>query len=357
VAAAAVFLATLGVWTTPAAAAPARSPKPPLTPGQFHWHPNRAPAGPVVVLVSVPDQMAYVYRNGIEIGVTTVSTGGPGHATPTGVFTILQKETMHYSNLYANEPMPYMERLTWGGVCLHAGGLPGYPSSHGCVHLPLEFAKDLYGITSSGTTVVIADANSAPVDVLHPTVLEPMDLPGGRHPTPLELEPGETFAWDPERSPTGPLTILISEADQRVYVYRNGVRIGEAPIRIEDAHPPLVHSVYTMLQGPAAGGQRTVDGRPAHRWMRVNLDAPNGAVAVPDPEERVHMPKAFAAALYDALVPGTTLLIVNHAATPDTTAGPGFVVLQSGAEAQRRAGADVRAAPSVRPRHGARSLR
>src|SRR5262249_4859628 len=207
------------VGSTVAATPVAPAPKAPLTPGQFSWHPDRAPDGPVVVLVNVPGQMAYVYRDGIRIGTSTVSTGRPGHATPTGVFTILQKETMHHSNLYDSAPMPYMERLTWGGVCLHAGGLPGYPSSHGCVHLPLEFAKLLYGVPARGTTVVIADTNPAPHDVLHPTVLEPTDLPGAvREPT-LAVEPGEKFAWDPNLAPEGPLAILISEPDQRVYVY------------------------------------------------------------------------------------------------------------------------------------------
>lgn len=312
-----------------AVAAPTPRAKAPLTPGQFTWHPERAPQGPVVVIVNVTDQMAYVYRNGVRIGQSTVSTGRPGHATPTGVFTILQKETMHHSNLYDSAPMPFMERLTWGGVCLHAGGLPGYPSSHGCVHLPLAFAKLLYGVTDRGTTVVIADASSAPADVLHPSLLEPADTPGRTPPAALVATPGQDFAWDPSRAPDGPLTVLVSEADRRVYVYRNGIEIGAAPMQIEDANPPLVHAVYTMLQGTAASPSPLVPGRPAHRWMRVDLPAPDGALASDDPNERIHLPPAFAAALYDTLTPGTTLLVTNRAVTPETTSGPGFVVMQA----------------------------
>ncbi len=303
--------------------------KTPLAAGKFTWHPERSPSGPVVIIVNVPDQMAYVYRNGVRIGTSTVSTGRPGHSTPTGVFTILQKETMHHSNLYDSAPMPYMERLTWGGVCLHAGGLPGYPSSHGCVHLPPQFAKLLYGVTERGTTVVIADANSAPSDVLHPTILAPADLPGTAQQPELQPTPGETYAWDPSLAPEGPLSVLVSQADQRVYVYRNGMRIGDAPIRIEDANPPLVHAVYTMPAGTGAGQSILMPGKPAHRWMRLDLPAPSGALATPDPGEHVHMPKAFAAALYDALTPGTTLMVTNREATPETTSGPGFVVMQS----------------------------
>jgi lipoprotein-anchoring transpeptidase ErfK/SrfK len=121
-----------------------------LKPGQFVWDPERAAAGPMVIVVSLPDQLVYVYRNGIRIGVSTCATGRPGHATPTGVFTILQKDVDHHSSLYHNAPMPFTERLTWSGVALHAGDLPGYPDSHGCVHLPLEFSKLLFHETRLG---------------------------------------------------------------------------------------------------------------------------------------------------------------------------------------------------------------
>ena len=117
-----------------------------LKPGQFIWMGNAIDAGPVVMVVSINEQHAYVYRNGILIGATTVSTGRPGHQTPTGVFTVLQKQEEHRSTIYNGAAMPYMERLTWGGIALHAGGLPGYPESHGCVHLPSEFAKLLYSV-------------------------------------------------------------------------------------------------------------------------------------------------------------------------------------------------------------------
>ncbi|MBN8998583.1 MAG: L,D-transpeptidase family protein, partial [Rhizobiales bacterium] len=136
-----------------------------LKPGDYTWHPERSPSGPVVVVVSLPDQLTFVYRNGIRIAVSTCSTGKPGHETPTGVFTILQKDRDHHSSLYNDASMPNTERLTWSGVCLHAGGLPGYPSSHGCVHLPLEFSALLFGITTLGTVVIIAGQHDQPADV------------------------------------------------------------------------------------------------------------------------------------------------------------------------------------------------
>ncbi len=124
-----------------------------LEPGQFVWQPERATEGAVEIVVSVPLQRAYVYRGGILIGVSTVSTGRQGHETPTGSFAILEKRREHYSNLYNNAPMPFMQRLTWDGIALHAGEIPGRPASHGCVRLPLAFARHLFAVTQVGAAV------------------------------------------------------------------------------------------------------------------------------------------------------------------------------------------------------------
>ena len=139
-----------------------------LAVGDFVWEPERSPGGPILIVVSVPEQVAYVYRNGIRIARTSVSTGRPGHPTPTGVFDILEKEKDHVSTIYKGAEMPWMERLTWTGIAMHAGDLPGYPDSHGCVRLPLEFSKLLYTVTTKGGTVIIADQHSAPRETVHP---------------------------------------------------------------------------------------------------------------------------------------------------------------------------------------------
>ena len=161
----------------PAPAIPVEEPSPvaALEPGEFLWHPEVSPSGPVVVIVSLPEQRAHVYRNGLRIGVSTVSSGKPGHSTPTGTYPILQKRVEHYSNLYDDAPMPYMQRLTWGGIALHAGRNPGYPASHGCIRLPREFAELLYDVTSHGTTVVVADETSHSADVVWPGTKSPVD--------------------------------------------------------------------------------------------------------------------------------------------------------------------------------------
>ncbi|MFL9840394.1 L,D-transpeptidase family protein [Sphingomonas sp. ST-64] len=128
--------------------------------GQWTWLEDAAyqragGASGVTILVSLPGQVAYVYRDGILIAASTVSTGKKGKGTPAGEFTILQKRVHHRSNLYSNAPMPFMQRLTWDGIALHAGSLPGYPASHGCIRFPREFAKRLYEITELGTAVSV----------------------------------------------------------------------------------------------------------------------------------------------------------------------------------------------------------
>ena len=155
----------------PAAPAPAVSPNleaeaAALRPGEFVWRPELAAQGAVELVVSIPLQRAYVYRGGVLIGVTTVSTGRSGHPTPTGTFPITQKRRQHFSNLYANAPMPFMQRLTNDGIALHAGHIPGHPASHGCVRLPLAFARALFEATSVGTSVHITDRSHAPAEAL-----------------------------------------------------------------------------------------------------------------------------------------------------------------------------------------------
>lgn len=109
----------------------------------------------VLIVVSIPSQRLYVFKDGEEWGSTTVSTGRRGHGTPAGTFTILQKHVKHRSRTYNNASMPYMQRLTWGGVALHAGRVTGAPASHGCIRLPWDFARQLYALTNPASTSVV----------------------------------------------------------------------------------------------------------------------------------------------------------------------------------------------------------
>ncbi len=133
--------------------------------------------GPLTLVVSIRDQKLTVYSGTEQIVRVPVSTGQRGHETPTGIFSVIQKARVHYSNLYDSVPMPFMQRLTWSGVAMHAGHLPGYPASHGCVRMPRDFAPRLYDMTRMGARVIIAQTDVVPVALDHPllTALAPAE--------------------------------------------------------------------------------------------------------------------------------------------------------------------------------------
>jgi lipoprotein-anchoring transpeptidase ErfK/SrfK len=137
-----------------------------LDAGEFVWRPELAPTGNVEIVVSLPQQRAYIYRANTLIGVTTVSTGRPGHRTPTGRFPIMEKHRTHFSSIYDSAPMPFMQRLTMGGIALHAGQIPNYPASHGCVRLPYAMAQNLFGVTQVRTVVHIVTSAPTPQTAL-----------------------------------------------------------------------------------------------------------------------------------------------------------------------------------------------
>ena len=126
-----------------------------LAPNQYLWAKDLG-EGPPRVVISLADQMAYVYRGDRLVGISTISSGKPGKDTPTGIFPVKEKKPIHFSRKYDNAPMPHMQRLDDYGIALHAGFNPGEPTSHGCVRLPKAFAAKLYAMTEVGTPVLIA---------------------------------------------------------------------------------------------------------------------------------------------------------------------------------------------------------
>ncbi len=267
-----------------------------LKAGQFVWAPEAAPRGPLLLIVNLKTQRATLFRNGVPIGASTVSTGRPGYRTPTGVFTILQKHVEHYSSKYDNAPMPYMQRLSWGGVALQAGNLPGYPASHGCIRLPRDFAKLLYGVTRLGMTVVVADVAAIPK--LAPT---PELTSAGAS---AELR-NSAIAWYPQISPEGPVSIVVSAADRRAIVLRNGVIIGSAPVTVDGP-----------VEGTWAYAFRNADSSGQH-WLRIAVGSSSEGAEVPREEwKRFRAPEQFRRAVAGIVAPGTTIVV-----TGDSLAG------------------------------------
>jgi L,D-transpeptidase-like protein len=301
-----------------------------LKKGEFLWMGEAVTTGPVVMVVSITEQRGYVYRNGILIGATTVSTGRAGHTTPTGVFTVLQKQKEHRSTIYDGAPMPYMERLTWGGIALHAGGLPGYPESHGCIHLPSEFAQRLFDISPNGMTVVIGTEQTAPEQVAHPGYLAPVMSAGGQPVEPEAFAPTEDESWHPELSPSGPVSIVLSQASQLIVVYRNGIEIGRARLTVT-GDTPLVNHALVLSEGPSSVPDPYVPDPRKFSWLRIGVPGhigEQGTQVDPTAVSRIKMPARFAARVNGILTPGATLFVTNEALYPQTS-GPMLQVVDA----------------------------
>ena len=288
-----------------------------LKPGQYTWHPERSPDGPVAIIVSLPEQLCFVYRNGIRIGVSTVSSGKPGYETPAGVFTILQRDIHHHSSTYDEASMPYTERLTWSGVALHAGGLPGYPSSHGCIHLPLKFSADLFQITQLGTPVIVAGAASQPASAEHPGMVlgqyaenELVEAVDAEKRKPTDFEGEHT-------------SIIVSRADMKIDVLVNGDVVAQGSATIDDPSTPLGQHVFVLSSSNGSG----------LAWHAVSFsqdsstpvgDADPGAVI-----KRIHVAANVIEAIKQRMVSGTVLVTTDLPMTPDARSGKDFVVMDT----------------------------
>lgn len=215
-----------------------------LNNGEYNWFPERSAAGPMLIIVSIPDQRVHVYRNGIRVAASSCSTGKPGHATPTGVFSILQKDKNHHSSTYNNAAMPNMNRLTWDGVALHAGKLPGYPASHGCVRLPMAFSELLFGITRKGMTVVIADEHSQPSSVTHPGLILGDYARKEFAAVNVALLKESYSAGHVEKPKV--TSVLVSRKDSSVTVLEDGTVVAAGKAEIANADKPLGEKVYTL---------------------------------------------------------------------------------------------------------------
>jgi hypothetical protein len=294
-----------------------------LKPGQFIWDDRVAPAGPVTLLVDLSTQRAYAYRNGVRIGVSTISSGKKSTPTPTGVFEILQKKKDHKSNLYNSAPMPNMQRLTWDGIALHAGKLPGHPASHGCIRLPLAFSEKLFGVTEVGMTVVVANQKAVPLSVDDHAFLAPITAKGqADNVAARALAAHEDMRWTPEKAPTGPLTIVISTRSQRIVVYRNGVEIGRSRIGVKPGFDLGTRALQFKAWGPDGHAQ----------WLYISLPgycARKGQDVEEDALQAVAVPPAFTERLRKVIGKGTTVLATDAGIIHGET-GKELMVVESG---------------------------
>lgn len=166
----AAIAVALAVVAAPVASARQKTPKTPTA--------VSAPRSdsPLILIASIRKQRLRVYDADGQIATSRISSGRPGFATPTGVFSILEKNVQHRSNIYSGAEMPYMERITWSGIALHAGVVPGYRASHGCIRLPHSFARTLYGLTKIGNRVVVTADDAEPIAFNNPKLFKPLPL-------------------------------------------------------------------------------------------------------------------------------------------------------------------------------------
>ncbi|WP_315832375.1 L,D-transpeptidase [Bradyrhizobium prioriisuperbiae] len=166
------------------------------------------PKGPLVITISIADQRLKIYDSNGLFAETPVSTGMKGHSTPMGVFSIIQKSKWHRSNLYSDAPMPYMQRITWSGVALHAGVLPGYPASHGCIRMPMSFATKLWSWGKLGARVIIAPSEITPEDISHHLLATRIPAPVAAAVTvdkPVDVAAGKADKADATEAPAAEL--------------------------------------------------------------------------------------------------------------------------------------------------------
>jgi hypothetical protein len=258
--------------------------------GEYVWAPELASGGPLLVIANLHTQRLIVFRNGVPIGASTISSGKSGHETPTGVFTILQKAKEHYSKTYNNAPMPNMQRLTWKGIALHAGNLPGYPASHGCIRLPSKFSGLLFGATDLGMTVVITEVPVAP---------ELSETPALAASSPPSASlANAAYQWHADRGKGGIVSVVVSVSDQRAIVLRDGVEIGSAPVRYSGA---LSMPIAYVLRGRDSGGDH---------WLKLHYAGSGSSMDVsPEETKKFEAPKLFRQQLASILTPGSVVIV------------------------------------------------
>jgi lipoprotein-anchoring transpeptidase ErfK/SrfK len=202
------------------------------------------PQGPLIISISIEKQSLKVYDANGFFAETPVSTGMRGHSTPMGVFSVIQKHKYHRSNIYSGAPMPYMQRITWSGVAMHAGVLPGYPASHGCIRMPMAFAVKMWGWTKMGARVFITPGEMTPASISHPLLMTQRVAPQQ-----ASVSPGPTIETAADAGATAKAsTSGLSLELKTTFGHEDGVKpvIAEAP-----ASAPLRDNTHTADAGNA----------------------------------------------------------------------------------------------------------
>jgi hypothetical protein len=355
------------------------------SPDREAW--GEAAKGVQQIIVSIGSQRITLYSNGTKMVTGGVSTGTAGHPTPMGVFSIIQKDRYHHSNLYGNAPMYYMQRITWSGVAMHQGVLPGHAASHGCIRLSHGFASSLWPITRLGVRVIVARSDVAPTDFDHPklfvakskpaigpevmvepprttpvqvaqsttpatdargvgasasSVIEPEKPASTQVDPPKPAAPAGKFATPPAKQ-AGHVAVFVSRKERKIFVRQGFVPLFDMPLEIDDPDRPLGTHVYTALgQRPDGSGMRWnvisiptgmkkvatalrngKKGREAKPVVVETVPASTPAEAL----NRIRIPAEAFDRIGELLAPGTSLTVSDQGISGETGRGTDFVVL------------------------------
>jgi len=341
------------------------------------------------IVVSIGTQRVTLFSNGQPVAHGSVATGLPGHSTPMGVFSIIQKDRYHHSNIYNNAPMYYMQRITWSGVAMHQGVVPGgRPASHGCIRLTHGFAAALWPTTKLGVRVIVARNDLAPVDFEHPALFTPRPRPADStlevaeskqtqllqvaesartskdagaldvtaQPTGESAKPGGAEV-DPPKPPvmspkvpsppakyTGQVAVFVSRKEGKVFVRQGFAPLFDMPVQIDQADQPLGTHVFTALGAKADGGgmrwnlitvptqqHGTVEKRRARGKSKEPVQAaavqPKPPATAAQALDRIHLPQEAVDRINEVVIPGSSLIVSDQGISGETGRGTEFIVL------------------------------
>jgi len=328
-----------------------------------------APNGPLQIIISIADQRVSLYDNGALIARSSVSTGIPDHPTPLGVFSVISRQRWHRSNIYSAAPMPYMQRITWSGIALHAGVLPGHPASHGCIRLTNGFAIQLWHLTKRGTRVIIAHDDVQPVEITNPHLFKPKAASGTpesraatvagnsttaaatatRGPLMSNAESQETTNLQaPGSARAGiaprkvvPISVLVSRKLSKLFVRQGFTPRFDVPVKIQNPEEPLGTHVFTAMglhkepeilrwtvvsmpeKSPPTPSKRRARGKQIEETT-TPVSSPDKANAALD---RIEIPQDAVERISELLTPGSSLIVSDYAISGETGKDTDFIVV------------------------------
>jgi hypothetical protein len=333
--------------------------------------------GPLQIIISVADQRISVYENGGLTARSSVSTGVSTHPTPLGIFSVIGKQRWHRSNIYSAAPMPYMQRITWSGVALHAGELPGHPASHGCIRLRHAFAVQLWRLTKRGTRVIIAQSDVEPIDVTSPHLFQPKPTITSGPPTmtadgdpapageavktaaaaaDTDVEKAQTVGaqipgfYPPNAVPRKrrQISVFVSRKAGRLYVRQGSVPLFDAAVTIRDPERPLGTHIFTAMafnpgdpvvrwsvvslpEAPIDGMADKAGNHSVHRMPVKSAIKPASIVRTPHQAvaalDRIDVPNSAIDRISELLSPGSSLIVSDQGISNETGADTDFIIL------------------------------